>query len=154
MVGSIQGNERRARRGVEVLRRSGRLHVPCSYDVPFGRYGEGSADRGKHRRSGSLLLFGRALRGDGDAADGRPLLHEGYCVHKRHPTVQTWEHNVMLNDELAEKLSPEEGHENRNELLETLADCALAQANYHLATKKYTQAGNKVFQLIQYHILA
>ncbi|BES89280.1 Hypothetical protein NTJ_02087 [Nesidiocoris tenuis] len=65
-----------------------------------------------------------------------------------------WEHNVMLNDELAEKLSPEEGHENRNELLETLADCALAQANYHLATKKYTQAGNKVFQLIQYHILA
>ncbi|KAF6215141.1 hypothetical protein GE061_009892 [Apolygus lucorum] len=55
-----------------------------------------------------------------------------------------WEHNVMLNDELAEKLSPEEGHENRNELLETLADCALAQANYHLATKKYTQAGNKV----------
>ncbi|XP_014248149.1 intraflagellar transport protein 140 homolog [Cimex lectularius] len=56
----------------------------------------------------------------------------------------SWDHNVLLNEELAEKLSPEEGHENRVILLETLADCALAQANYHLATKKYTQAGNKM----------
>lgn len=55
---------------------------------------------------------------------------------------------MILNDDLAEKLSPEEGHPNRSELLETLADCALAQANYHLATKKYTQAGNKVNKLM------
>ncbi|KAL1124430.1 hypothetical protein AAG570_001058 [Ranatra chinensis] len=55
-----------------------------------------------------------------------------------------WDHNVVLNEELAEKLTPDQGHENRVRLLETLGDCALAQANYHLATKKYTQAGNKV----------
>uniref|UniRef100_A0ABL0EJ54 Anaphase-promoting complex subunit 4 WD40 domain-containing protein n=1 Tax=Rhodnius prolixus TaxID=13249 RepID=A0ABL0EJ54_RHOPR len=55
-----------------------------------------------------------------------------------------WEHNVLLNEDLGEKLSPDIGHDNRTSLLETLADCALAQANYHLATKKYTQAGNKM----------
>lgn len=31
----------------------------------------------------------------------------------------------------------------RKELLESIADCCMRQGNYHLATKKYTQAGNK-----------
>lgn len=34
--------------------------------------------------------------------------------------------------------------EQRLELLEKLADCCVSQGSYHLATKKYTQAGNKV----------
>ena len=31
----------------------------------------------------------------------------------------------------------------KNELLEKLAECCMAQGSYHLATKKFTQAGNK-----------
>ncbi|KAI3364996.1 hypothetical protein L3Q82_001156 [Scortum barcoo] len=34
--------------------------------------------------------------------------------------------------------------EARKELLERIADCCMRQGNYHLATKKYTQAGNKL----------
>ena len=33
--------------------------------------------------------------------------------------------------------------EKRVELLEKLAECCASQGSYHLATKKYTQAGNK-----------
>lgn len=33
--------------------------------------------------------------------------------------------------------------EDRKDLLERIADCCMRQGNYHLATKKYTQAGNK-----------
>ncbi len=38
--------------------------------------------------------------------------------------------------------SPEAG-ERRVRLLEKLAECCASQGSYHLATKKYTQAGNK-----------
>lgn len=39
--------------------------------------------------------------------------------------------------------------EARKELLESIADCCMRQGNYHLATKKYTQAGNKLKVLLQ-----
>ncbi|CAH1389189.1 unnamed protein product [Nezara viridula] len=55
-----------------------------------------------------------------------------------------WEHNVILTDELAEKLTPDDDHSDRIVLIEKLAECALAQANYHLAAKKFTQAGSKM----------
>ncbi|RZF46866.1 hypothetical protein LSTR_LSTR008247 [Laodelphax striatellus] len=55
-----------------------------------------------------------------------------------------WERSVPLTEELAEALTPSQGDPNRAEILEHLAECALMQANYHLATKKFTQAGNKV----------
>ncbi len=32
----------------------------------------------------------------------------------------------------------------RNNLLEQLADCCMQQGLYHLAAKKYTQAGNQI----------
>lgn len=32
----------------------------------------------------------------------------------------------------------------RNKLLERIAECCMQQGSYHLATKKFTQAGNKV----------
>lgn len=51
---------------------------------------------------------------------------------------------MILTDELAEKLTPDDDHPDRIALIEKLAECALAQANYHLAAKKFTQAGNKV----------
>ncbi|KAE8751558.1 hypothetical protein FOCC_FOCC001805 [Frankliniella occidentalis] len=57
------------------------------------------------------------------------------------------EHNITVTDELAENLSPEKGEiseEERIAILEKLADCCQMQGNYHLATKKFTQAGNKV----------
>lgn len=39
--------------------------------------------------------------------------------------------------------------EARKELLESIADCCMRQSNYHLATKKYTQAGNKLKVLLR-----
>lgn len=55
-------------------------------------------------------------------------------------------HNVTITEELAEKMTLPKGSdpEFRNKLLERIADCCMQQRSYHLATKKYTQAGNKV----------
>lgn len=62
------------------------------------------------------------------------------------------EHRVSLTDKLADTLSPPPGYPRRNQLLEKLADYALTQANYYLATKKYTQAGKKVSPLQDFSI--
>lgn len=55
--------------------------------------------------------------------------------------------NLTITEELAERLtltdSKDLSEEVRKELLERIADCCMRQGNYHLATKKYTQAGNK-----------
>ena len=55
-------------------------------------------------------------------------------------------HNVTITEELAEKMTLPKGSdpEFRNKLLERIADCCMQQRSYHLATKKYTQAGNKI----------
>jgi len=55
-------------------------------------------------------------------------------------------HNVTITEELAEKMTLPKGSDPdyRNKLLERIADCCMQQRSYHLATKKYTQAGNKV----------
>ncbi|XP_070580461.1 intraflagellar transport protein 140 homolog isoform X2 [Ptychodera flava] len=59
------------------------------------------------------------------------------------------QHNVTITEKLAEKMtipkdSDKVNSETRIKLLEKVADCAFTQGSYHLATKKYTQAGNKV----------
>ncbi|XP_020285443.1 intraflagellar transport protein 140 homolog isoform X2 [Pseudomyrmex gracilis] len=61
------------------------------------------------------------------------------------------QHNVTLTEELAEKLTIEKGSDNdaeherlRISTLEKIAEIAFDQGNYHLATKKFTQAGNKL----------
>ncbi|XP_074520074.1 intraflagellar transport protein 140 homolog [Halichoeres trimaculatus] len=55
--------------------------------------------------------------------------------------------NLTITDELAERMtvtdSKDLSEEARKELLETIADCCMRQGSYHLATKKYTQAGNR-----------
>lgn len=56
-------------------------------------------------------------------------------------------YNVQVTEELTEKLTPEKGQvdeEVRLAVLEKLAETLLQQGNYHLATKKFTQAGDKV----------
>ena len=59
-------------------------------------------------------------------------------------------HNIHLSEEMAEKLCPELGQRGAetedmlNALRLKVAKCAKRQGNYHLATKKYTQAGDKV----------
>lgn len=56
-------------------------------------------------------------------------------------------HNVQLTEDLAEKLTPEKDvvdEETRLSILENLAESLMVQGNYHLATKKFTQAGDKV----------
>lgn len=61
--------------------------------------------------------------------------------------------NLTITEELAERMtvtdSKDLSEEARKELLESIADCCMRQGNYHLATKKYTQAGNKLKVLLQ-----
>ncbi|KAF3704522.1 Intraflagellar transport protein 140 -like protein WD and tetratricopeptide repeats protein 2 [Channa argus] len=56
--------------------------------------------------------------------------------------------NLTITEELAEKMTANDSKilsdDVRKELLERIADCCMRQGNYHLATKKYTQAGNKL----------
>lgn len=57
--------------------------------------------------------------------------------------------SLTITDDLAESLTvPRDSvylsESERKELLEKIADCCMRQGNYHLATKKYTQAGNKI----------
>ncbi|KAM4819952.1 intraflagellar transport protein 140 homolog [Thomomys bottae] len=57
--------------------------------------------------------------------------------------------NMTITEEMAEKMtvpkdSKELSEESRRELLEQIANCCMRQGHYHLATKKYTQAGNKL----------
>ncbi|RXG62142.1 Intraflagellar transport protein [Armadillidium vulgare] len=54
------------------------------------------------------------------------------------------QHNVRVTEELAERFTLPSDERSRNEILEKVAECAYAQENYKLATKKFTQAGNKV----------
>ncbi|KAG0719814.1 Intraflagellar transport protein 140 [Chionoecetes opilio] len=78
---------------------------------------------GQYDRAVSLLITGRQYF---DALD--------LCV----------EHNVWVTEELAERFTLPKDEEARNQILEKVAECAYAQENYKLATKKFTQAGNKV----------
>uniref|UniRef100_A0A8C2XSY3 Intraflagellar transport 140 homolog (Chlamydomonas) n=1 Tax=Cyclopterus lumpus TaxID=8103 RepID=A0A8C2XSY3_CYCLU len=56
--------------------------------------------------------------------------------------------SLTITEELAERMivtdSKDLSEDARKELLERIADCCMRQGNYHLATKKYTQAGNKL----------
>ncbi|XP_042294729.1 intraflagellar transport protein 140 homolog [Sceloporus undulatus] len=59
------------------------------------------------------------------------------------------EQNLTITEDVAEKMtiskdSKELSEDSRRQLLEQIADCCMRQGNYHMATKKYTQAGNKV----------
>lgn len=57
------------------------------------------------------------------------------------------ERNVHLTEDLVEKLTPEKGtmdEKTRIASLEKLAENLMLQGNYHLATKKFVQAGDKV----------
>ncbi|XP_030750473.1 intraflagellar transport protein 140 homolog isoform X2 [Sitophilus oryzae] len=56
-------------------------------------------------------------------------------------------HNVQLTEDLTEKLTPEKDcidEELRVSVLKTLAESLMLQGDYHLATKKFTQSGDKI----------
>ncbi|XP_015590632.1 intraflagellar transport protein 140 homolog [Cephus cinctus] len=59
-------------------------------------------------------------------------------------------HNIVLTEDLAEKMTLEkaendpERERSRISTLERIGEIAFEQGNYHLATKKFTQAGNKL----------
>jgi len=57
---------------------------------------------------------------------------------------QCLEHKVIITEALGDRLTPSTDHPKRIVILEKLAECALLQANYHIAAKKFTQAGQKV----------
>lgn len=57
--------------------------------------------------------------------------------------------HVEITEELAEKLTPTKEENNidtmeRVKILEAIAEVCMHQGQYHLATKKFTQAGNKI----------
>ncbi|ESO09812.1 hypothetical protein HELRODRAFT_92025 [Helobdella robusta] len=59
------------------------------------------------------------------------------------------EKHVQMNEDLVEKLSPPENDANinteeRSRMLESIGDICMEQRQYHLATKKFTQSGNKI----------
>lgn len=62
------------------------------------------------------------------------------------------EHSVPVTEELADKLSLAKGEANeetRVHILEKVAECAMSQGNYHLATKKFLLAGSMVMKLFR-----
>ncbi|XP_031832698.1 intraflagellar transport protein rempA isoform X2 [Nomia melanderi] len=60
------------------------------------------------------------------------------------------QHNILLTEDLAEKMTLDkidndaEREKIRISILERIGETAFEQGNYHLATKKFTQAGNKL----------
>ncbi|XP_053936151.1 intraflagellar transport protein 140 homolog isoform X2 [Cuculus canorus] len=72
------------------------------------------------------------------------------AAKKYHEALQLClKQNLTITEEMAEKMtvskdSKDLSEESRRELLEQIADCCMRQGNYHMATKKYTQAGNKL----------
>lgn len=55
-------------------------------------------------------------------------------------------YNVLISEDLAEKMTLPKHFsdtELRSRILERIAECCMQQGSYHLATKKFTQAGNK-----------
>ncbi len=66
--------------------------------------------------------------------------------------------HVEITEDLADKLTPEkvEGENDtmdRLKILEGIAEVCMHQGQYHIATKKFTQAGNKmkVRSVFQFH---
>ncbi|KAJ8399837.1 hypothetical protein AAFF_G00405670 [Aldrovandia affinis] len=72
------------------------------------------------------------------------------AAKKYHEALQLClDQSLTITEDLAESMTVSRGskdltEEARKELLEKIADCCMRQGNYHLATKKYTQAGNKL----------
>ncbi|XP_040829503.1 intraflagellar transport protein 140 homolog [Ochotona curzoniae] len=72
------------------------------------------------------------------------------AAKKYHEALQLClDQNMTITEEMAEKMtvpkdSKDLSEEARRELLEQVANCCMRQGSYHLATKKYTQAGNKL----------
>ena len=73
------------------------------------------------------------------------------CEHPQfHEALQLClDQSLTITEDLAESMtlsrdSKDMSEEARKDLLERIADCCMRQGNYHLATKKYTQAGNKM----------
>ncbi len=54
------------------------------------------------------------------------------------------QYNITLTDEMAEKLTQDKSGNTNNELLNSIAEVCYRQGNYTLATKKWTQAGNRL----------
>lgn len=79
------------------------------------------------------------------------FVYKCVCVQPQyHEALQLClDQSLTITEDLAESMtvtkeSKDLSEEARKELLERIADCCMRQGNYHLATKKYTQAGNKL----------
>jgi intraflagellar transport protein 140 len=61
------------------------------------------------------------------------------------------EHNVPVTEELVERMTVAKGDTDEAERIRVLlkvAESAQLQGNYHLAAKKFTQAGDKVLETL------
>ena len=73
---------------------------------------------------------------------------ELYAASKNYPKALELcvSHNISVTEDMAEKLSiprGESSEEQRLNALDKIAEACFLQGNYHLATKKWTQAGMK-----------
>jgi intraflagellar transport protein 140 len=54
-------------------------------------------------------------------------------------------YNIKISEDMGEKLSAADvGSDEKLKILNKIAEVAYQQGNYHLATKKWTQAGNRL----------
>ena len=82
-----------------------------------------------------------------------PLMPLHSTVVLGHSFPQYWdclkicmEQHVPMTEDLVEKLTPGKDIDvdEKNKIMEGIAEVCMQQRQYHLATKKYTQAGNKL----------
>lgn len=98
--------------------------------------------------TGSGFWDGQGPSGASDERHQPPWSLCGYLQY--HEALQLClDQNMTITEEMAEKMtvpkdSKDLSEEARRELLEQVANCCMRQGSYHLATKKYTQAGNKL----------
>lgn len=74
------------------------------------------------------------------------------CVHPQyHQALELCvNQNLTITEELADRMTPADASEEASrELAEKIADCCMRQGNYHLATKKYILASNKLKVIMQ-----
>lgn len=70
-----------------------------------------------------------------------------FCMQYEEALDMCLDHHINISEEMGEKMSLPKDHPDskyRLRLLEKLGECAFKQGSYHLATKKFTQAGNRV----------
>ena len=104
----------------------------------------GSARAGRNKQEQELLAnCGKFFMSNGQHINAAHLLIAAGEMHEALDICIKY--NIPITEEMAEVMSPKGPKSSESkQLLYKLAKCCKRQGNYHLACKKYTQAGEKV----------